>query len=92
MNRQCTAKRVAAKIIASSVFAFVIIGCATTPSNTAPYSATSNGTASAPPPDVNDCARITSSSPTRYQCGDKTYTAYDLTKLQHDTAQQNAGR
>jgi hypothetical protein len=42
-------------------------------------------------PDVHDCTLISIGSPSKYACGDKTYTSFELTKMQHDAAQQGAG-
>jgi hypothetical protein len=89
LKRPHLAKRTALKIIASCAFAFALIGCAAAPSSIT--SAASNGTATAPPPDVHDCTLISTGSPSRYACGDKTYTSFELTKMQHDAAQQGAG-
>jgi hypothetical protein len=89
VDRPRSAKNIALKIIASCAFAFTLIGCAAAPSSIT--SAASNGTANAPPPDVHDCTLISIGSPSKYACGDKTYTSFELTKMQHDTAQQGAG-
>lgn len=36
------------------------------------------------PPFVQDCAIVTISSPTRYECKGKTYTSFELKKLRTD--------
>jgi hypothetical protein len=89
MRTTRSAKVVAGEVVVSFALAFALIGCAAAPSTPAHVSASSTTAASAPPPDVHDCALI---SQGKYQCGDKTYTSYDLTRLQqqHAAAQQNA--
>jgi hypothetical protein len=91
VNRQRLAKNIALKIIASCAFAFALIGCAAAPSSIT--GAAANGSANAPPPDVHDCTLISTGSPSKYACGDHTYTSYDLTKMQRNYgAQQNSGK
>lgn len=90
MNRHRSSKSIAFKIIGSCALLCALIGCAAAPSGIT--SAASNSTASAPPPDVHDCTVISTGSPSKYACGDKTYTSFELTKMQHDAAQQNTGK
>jgi hypothetical protein len=90
VNRQRLSK-IALKIIVGWALSCVLIGCAAAPSGIT--SAASNSTASAPPPDVHDCTVISTGSPSKYACGDQTYTSYDLTKMQRTYgAQQNSGK
>lgn len=39
---------------------------------------------SMPPPAVQDCALVASSTPSRYACNGKTYTSYELAKMRMD--------
>ncbi len=44
--------------------------------------ATTTGTAAVKsPPDLRDCGLVSTGSPSKYVCDDKTYTSYELTKL-----------
>ena len=84
MNHFCRSRgRVAAGLLAIALF-----GCST--GKGTPQAVASSYT---PPPAAQDCARINSGSPSQYRCGDRTYTSYDLTKMQRDYgAQQNSGK
>ena len=87
MNHLSTNKR----RVAAGLLAIALFGCSTGSGN--PQVAASSGTTFPPPPAAQDCARISSGSPTQYRCGDKTYTSYDLTKMQRDYGvQQNLGK
>ncbi|MGO9605146.1 MAG: hypothetical protein ACLQAT_17455 [Candidatus Binataceae bacterium] len=77
--------------LAGGIIAAALAGCSTSGSGTLPPSnatAAASGKPSAPPPDVNDCALISTGSPSRYECGGKIYTTFELTKLRADYAAQ----
>jgi hypothetical protein len=77
--------------VAASLVAIALFGCSTANSN--PQITAAGNKLTPAPPAVQDCARITSGSPSKYQCGDQTYTSYEFTKMQRDyAAQQNSGK
>jgi hypothetical protein len=73
---------------AAAIIALSFFGCA---ADSSAQLTTATAKESGPPLAVQDCVLIGTGSPSTYQCGDKTYTSYDLTKMQRDfEAQQHA--
>jgi hypothetical protein len=58
--------------------AAVVCGCTVMSSTAGPQ----------PVPRVEDCAIVTVSSPIKYACGGKVYTAFQLTRLRNEQAKE----
>ncbi len=54
-----------------------------------PRATAANSKRAEPPPQLDDCTLVSSSSPSSYVCNDKTYTSYELSKLRADYDAQN---
>lgn len=79
--------------IAATIIAVALFGCSTGSGGNPRVTTAGSQPILAAPPAVQDCARISTASPSKYRCGDQTYTSFDLTKMQRDyAAQQNAGK
>ena len=82
--------------LAGGIIAAALAGCSTSGSGTLPPSnatAAASGKPSAPPPDVNDCALISTGSPNKYVCNGKTYTSFQLSRWRAQyAAQQQSGQ
>jgi hypothetical protein len=70
------------------VLAVVGGGCSTSASAPPASPVTVSGKQLTPPPDVHECALISSGSPSKYVCNGKTYTTFDLVKLRNQYAAQ----
>jgi|SRR6516225_5953956 hypothetical protein len=70
-----------------------LCGCSTTPSfSTWRRAETQASVSGERPPFVQNCAIVTISSPTRYECNGKIYTSFELAKLRTDwEAKDQAG-
>jgi hypothetical protein len=81
--------------IAAGAIALTLAGCSSRTSSGGfppPGAAMVNGKPW-PPPRVQDCTMIQSSSPTRYACNGKVYTTFDLNRMRmaYEKQQQAAG-
>ena len=84
-------KRIAGAVLSVAVLA--LSGCATSTESTSKTVASSGARPSSPPPAVQECALISSGSPSKYVCDDKTYTTLELAKMRTEyAAQQQAGK
>jgi len=79
--------------IAAGVIALALAGCSSRNSGNfpPPGAAMAKGKPTGPPPNVEDCAMMSSGSPTKYVCNGKQYTTFDLYKMRNDYKNTGGG-
>ena len=70
-------------LVTAGIFGSLLGGCGTNISGASPSTTASAGKLSEPPV-VQECALVSTSSPSKYVCNGKTYTAHELMKMRAD--------
>jgi hypothetical protein len=73
-------------LLAPAFLAAMLAGCAAVGRTTT----VASSSAAAPIPRVQDCAVLSTGTPSRFACNGKTYTSYQLAKLREDEAKKLA--
>jgi hypothetical protein len=68
--------------------ALLMMTAAALPGCSAMNESTSSAAVSQPAPRVENCAMVSASSPPKYACGGKVYTAFQLARLRHEQAKK----
>jgi len=73
-------------VLVASIAASMLVGCATLGN----LNTFGSGTSTASIPRVQDCAVLSTGSPSRFACNGKVYTSYQLATIRENAAKKNA--
>ena len=90
MKREKTSYVARVRWLIASAAIIATAGCASITSTVTPSWTPSQTAGTAAAPRVEDCAIVGISSPTKYACGGKVYTSFQLAKLRMDEEKKYA--